>query len=137
MKSEYLRKQFQEADQAFNDTPVITLDMCPADLFPQLVKFFYMDTCDLLSPGFIWEAETEQEEEQDFVPTISKKLGKKSAFEVYQKMKDVEEKPVVKNVLQRLFEVARKLGMGGLIHRFATISIYMLYSAELSHIFPD
>ncbi|ELT94596.1 hypothetical protein CAPTEDRAFT_128118, partial [Capitella teleta] len=128
MKSEYFRRYFEKTPPSQNN-PIIV--KCSQNLLSQLVQYFYTDTCDLLTPGFLWqpddeEAEQEEEVVEESTTVLSAKSRKKAAFEVYKEMKERE--PLVKppqpvNAQGRLVQVATELGIGGLVHRLKFVKL--------------
>lgn len=141
-KSEFFRKRFEsdEPSDLTLEKPVISLDAYRSELVHQLVQFMYTDTCDLITPGHQWEVPSEEEDhtqehssdQMEFSKVANKKSGKKSAYEVYQKQRKgsegakTEKAAEKTDILQLFLEMAKKLGVGGLVARYS----HLYYTAS-------
>ncbi|XP_076077944.1 inhibitor of Bruton tyrosine kinase-like [Mytilus galloprovincialis] len=117
-----------------DDTSVITVQGTHPDIFDQLVKFIYTDTCDLLTPGAKFELSkisVENGAEDDFLGKVMDTAvitspHTTSAFEVLKKKKGhagkKDEKQVKStNPVKMLQDLAKKYGIKGLPKRLEAV----------------
>lgn len=131
-RCDYFHKLLAESKKMEDDdTSVITVQGTHPDIFDQLVKFIYTDTCDLLTPGAKFELSkisVENGAEDDFLGKVMDTAvitspHTTSAFEVLKKKKGhagkKDEKQVKStNPVKMLQDLAKKYGIKGLPKRY-------------------
>ncbi|CAC5394250.1 unnamed protein product [Mytilus coruscus] len=134
-RCDYFHKLLAESKKKEDDdTSVITVQDIHPDIFDQLVKFIYTDTCDLLTPGAKFELSkisVENGAEDNFLgkvmdTAVISSPHTTSAFEALKKKKGhagkKDEKQVKStNPVKMLQDLAKKYGIKGLPKRLEAV----------------
>lgn len=160
-RSEYFRKIFttKSEDLALlpGMTPTISIDNTNFEIFTQMLKFIYTDTCDLLTIGGTFKLSSKNGVKQgtSLLPdengdVIEIEVNRKiSAFEVYEKKRkkkggkktedgaqkkdNVDQKPS-QNPVRLLMDMAKKFGVKNLVKRYvklyACLGLFQLIGSE-------
>lgn len=128
-RCDYFHKLLAESKKRQDEeTPTITIQGIHPDIFDQLLKFIYTDTCDILTVGAKFELskyyqEAENDEDLfDKMPETISSPHKISAFEAVKKKrgsagKKEEKSTKSSNPVKMLQDLARKYGIKGLPKR--------------------
>lgn len=131
-RCDYFRKLLAESKKLDEKIPIVTIQDIHPEIFDQLFKFIYTDTCDLLTVGAKFELvkhSVESEIQESCFDKMSENVTSPHKISAFEALKKKNESPVKKeekstkslNPVKMLQDVAKRYGIKGLPKRLDAV----------------